>query len=110
MKYKEMVLLEDLVEHCSPEHNYKIFFILDNKTLCIGDFRKRKTKQSLSTDDYSDIHSEKLLNDYMSFIYNNEEIRQYAIDLFAYFEEYVDFYQKEKIENHLLASMTAFLT
>ena len=110
MKYKEMVLLEDLVEHCSPEHDYKISFILDNKTLCIGDFRKRKTKQSVSTDDYSVIHSEKLLNDYMNFVYNNEQIKKYAVDLFAYFEEYVDDYQKEKFENHLLASMTAFLT
>ena len=109
MKYKEMVLLEDLVEHCSSENDYKISFMLDNKTLCIGDFRKRKTKQSLSTDDYSDIHSEKLLNDYMSFIYNSEQIRQYAIDLFAHFQGDVE-YKKEKLENHLLASMTAFLT
>ncbi|MEY8292046.1 hypothetical protein AAK882_05275 [Carnobacteriaceae bacterium 52-44] len=110
MNYKEMVLLEDLVESISPEHHYKISFILRDKTLCIGDFRKRKMDKSLSTDDHSVIHSEKLLNDLMSFLSDeDEQSRQFTIDLFDHLQGDVIFKMK-KLENHLLASLVVFLT
>src|SRR5690625_7887234 len=105
-----MVLLEDLVESISPEHHYKISFILKDKTLCIGDFRKRKMDKSLSTDDHSAIHSEKLLNDLMSFLSDeDEQSLQFTLFLFYHLQG-DDIFKTNKLENHFLSSSFVFLT
>lgn len=44
MKYKAMVLLEELIDHFNPERNYKIYFTLDFKDKCTGEFRKTKER------------------------------------------------------------------
>src|SRR5699024_2011165 len=107
MRYKEIVILEDLIEYLNPEYNYKLCFILENETLFTGDFRK--PNNGSSTDEYSFIDSEKLLNDYKSFIFDNEWERKHLTTLFEHVQEDV-IYKKEKLENYLLISMCVFLT
>lgn len=107
MGYKEMVLLEDLIEHSNLEHNYKICFVLENETLCTGDFRK--PNNGSSTDEHSLIDSEKLLNDYKSFVFDNEWERQHLASLLEHVQEDV-MNKKEKLESHFLISMWVFLT
>src|SRR5699024_975121 len=107
MRYKELVLLEDLIEHSNLEHNYKFCFVLENETLCTGDFRK--PNNSSSTDEHSFVDSGKLLNDYKSFVLDNKWERQHLASLFEHMQE-DGMYKKEKLENHFLMSMCVFLT
>src|SRR5699024_2238250 len=61
------------------------------------------------TDEHSLIDSEKLLNDYKSFVFDNEWERQQLASLFEHVQEDV-MNKKEKLENYLLISMCVFLT
>lgn len=108
MNYKEMVLLEDLLEHFSSEHGYKILFTIEERFLCTGEFRKKETKENLSENNYPVIYSEKLLKEYKSFINDNDQNTQYVIDLFAHLQSNVG-HKEEKLENYLLGSMTIFI-
>lgn len=109
MRYKEMVLLEDLLESFSPEQGYRMFFMMDEQFLCTGEFRKRFIENGMSYVDYSLIDSEKLLKDYKEFINDNEDNRQYIIELIAHTQGDTE-YKEEKMENYLLGSMCKFLT
>ena len=107
MRYKEIVLLEELIERLSPEHDYKFCFILGNMTLYTGEFRKKNKGSSM--DEYSFIDSEKLLNDYRRYVYNNEWEREYVAALLDHLQgDAVN--KKAKLENYFLISMMTFLT
>jgi hypothetical protein len=109
MRYKEMVLLEDLLESFSPEQGYRMFFMMDEQFLCTGEFRKRFIENGMSYVDYSLIDSEKLLKDYKEFINDDKDNRQYIIELIAHTQGGTE-YKGEKMENYLLGSMCKFLT
>lgn len=95
MRYKEMVLLEDLLESFSPEQGYRMFFMMDEQFLCTGEFRIRFIENGMSYVDYSLIDSEKLLKDYKEFINDDEDNRQYIIELIAHTQGDTE-YKEEK--------------
>ncbi|HAJ69810.1 MAG TPA: hypothetical protein DCO62_01065 [Alkalibacterium sp.] len=106
MKYKAMVLLEELIDHFNPERNYKIYFTLDFKDKCTGEFRK--TKERLKKGAYVDIDSAQLVRDFESYINEYEENRQNTIELFTHLQSDAE-YKDEKLANFFLATMAAFL-
>jgi len=90
-----MLLLEELVNHMGINGNFRLRFIVDN-VMCTGDFRNGQDDK---------IDTEKLIDDFIQYIYANEE---YFGDLRNHLEEN-EANKGEKFKTTVFNSMVVFL-
>jgi len=95
VNYKQMLLLEELVNHMGINGNFRLRFIIDN-VMCTGDFRNGQDDK---------IDTEKLIDDFIQYMNANEE---YFGDLRNRLEENIA-NKGEKFKTTVFNSMVVFL-